>query len=99
MLNYREFTETVKEEILNYLPAKVSENAQVCINTVVRNDDGKLTLLCIFNGKSGISPNLYLEDFYKEYESGTTFEYLMKIMADIYLSIICKPSMISSFMH
>ena len=68
-MNFEEFKEYVKDHILEYLPESYSA-AKVTIQSVVKNNDWKLDGLTVRNEHSNISPNIYLNQFFRDYEDG-----------------------------
>lgn len=63
------FAAQVVAEIKNYLPEEY-KNASVEIKEVVKNNDKLLTGLLITKDGSNISPTIYLDGYFREYESG-----------------------------
>lgn len=75
------FTETIKttmkefaEVVRDAVEASLGEGYQVQIHDVVRNNDMHLTGLVIYNGISNMTPNIYLEHYYNQYQSGMTMD-------------------------
>lgn len=71
MCKFEEFVEVIKEEILNYLPEEY-ENAIVNIRKENKNNGTVLTGLMVFTKGQRVTPNVYLESYHREYESGKT---------------------------
>ena len=74
----KEFEEAVRDAV----EASLGEEYQVQIHDVVRNNDTHLTGLVIYNGISNMTPNIYLEYYFNQYQSGVT-------MDEISQDIIC----------
>ena len=68
MLTYEEFKEEIKNRILDFLP-NVTEGT-VDIKEITKGNDVKLDGLIIMRPDTNISPTIYLNDIYKEYEAG-----------------------------
>ncbi|WP_051206092.1 DUF5688 family protein [Butyrivibrio sp. FC2001] len=81
-MNYEEFKSEVKNHILEYLPESYS-NAEVSIHTVIKNNSIHLDGLTIKKPESNICPNIYLNQFFEQYENGKNFEEIMQAVASI----------------
>lgn len=66
MKNYEEFCNYVEENILNQMSDGIKRT--VSIRDVVKNNNTTLKGLTIIREDSNVSPTLYLEDFYMEYQ-------------------------------
>ena len=82
-MDFEQFKEEVKENIKDFLPERY-ENANVSINEVIKNNDTKLYGLTIRTEDQTIAPTLYLEDYFKEYESGKSMDFVLDHIAGIY---------------
>lgn len=69
MLNYEEFKDTIASQIKDYLPVEYSDS-EVTINSVLKNNSAKLDGLIIKKPESNICPNIYLNQYYADYEDG-----------------------------
>lgn len=90
MMNYNEFMDYVKEHVADYLPEKFA-NAVVIIQPTIKNNDVVLDGLTILNPDSNMSPNIYLNSFYEEYQRGRKLEDIVADVADSYIEHI-EPS-------
>ena len=86
-MNYNEFMDYVKEYVADYLPEKFV-NAEVMINQTVKNNDVELDGLTILNPDSNMSPNIYLNTYYEEYQQGREMEDIVADIADRYIEHI-----------
>lgn len=78
MMDFEEFTEDIYKEIC----VRFDGTLQVMKKEVVKNNNVKLTGLVVFNGETNIGPCVYLDGFYREYESeGMEFD---EIVEEIY---------------
>ena len=68
-MNYEEFKQEVADRIKEFLPEKYAD-ADVSIQTVVKNNDQKLDGLMVKLEDSNIAPNIYLNQFYEQHEDG-----------------------------
>ena len=82
MLNYEEFKEKIKAEILTYLP-KVYEGSEIKIIQAIKTNDHKLDGLMIRRRKCNVAPNIYLNAFYADYTDGRPIEDIMMSIAEI----------------
>ncbi len=82
-LTFDLFKQYVVENIKDFLPESF-ENFKVSVHEVIKNNDTKLSGLTIRPEETGIAPTLYLEDFFKEYESGKSLDYVLDHIAEIY---------------
>lgn len=66
MMSFEEFTENILEEVRE----KSSETLELLKKEVVKNNNVKLTGITVMKEGADIGPCLYLDEFYREYESG-----------------------------
>lgn len=84
MMTLQEFANKVKDAIKDYLPPEY-QDVEVEVTTVPKNNGVEYTGLMLIEAESGFGPTLYLEDYYKEFESGTDLEDIMGNFADNYV--------------
>lgn len=82
MMDYQEFKDEVKDNIKAFLPEEFAD-ADVKINEVIKNNDTKLDALTVTSPDSNISPTIYLNDFYQQYENGRDMDDIMTQIAEI----------------
>ena len=87
MMNYKEFVEKVVENIINYMPSNY-EDEEVELYTSNKNND--TIRKGIFFKTGNCNPILYLEQFYELYEEGTSFEKVMKKIANAYIRVVAE---------
>ena len=85
MMDYQEFKDEIKDNIKAFLPEEFADS-KVEINEVIKNNDTKLDAVTILSPDSNISPTIYLNDFYKQYENGRDMEDIMTQIAEIRVS-------------
>ncbi|MDD3139719.1 MAG: DUF5688 family protein [Lachnospiraceae bacterium] len=85
MMNYDEFKGSMQDQIKDFLPEKY-EDADVQIREVVKNNDTLLDGLTVVSSESNISPTIYLNDFFQDYENGRPVEDILQKIADIYVN-------------
>lgn len=84
MKNYQEFIDYVKENVADYLPEKF-EQAEITVHQMVKNNDVMLDGLNIHDPDSNLSPNIYLNPLYEQYENGRDLDEIVAEVADIYV--------------
>lgn len=72
------------EEIIENMQKRVPENYLVQVQNICKNNDLKLTGLTIGDQNLNIYPTIYLEEFYKKYEEGVSFETITDIIWNTY---------------
>lgn len=72
------------EEIIENMQKRVPENYLVQVQNICKNNDLKLTGLTIGDQYLNIYPTIYLEEFYKKYEEGVSFEAITDIIWNTY---------------
>lgn len=82
MMDYEMFKEIVREKIKDYMPPEY-ENAAVDI-LAVNKVNGKRDALAFRKPGERVAPNLYLDDFYKDYKQCDDLEMTLRIMAERY---------------
>lgn len=76
--------EYIKENVTDYLPERF-EKAEITIQQVVKNNDVVLDGLSIRNPDSNLSPNIYLNPLYEQYQKGRNLDELVSSIADTYI--------------
>ena len=84
MKSYSEFMEYIKENVTDYLPERFEES-EISIQQVVKNNDVVLDGLSIRNPDSNLSPNIYLNPLYEQYQKGRNLDELVSSIADTYI--------------
>lgn len=84
MKNYQEFMDYVKENVADYLPEKF-EQADITVHQMVKNNDVMLDGLNIHDPDSNLSPNIYLNPLYEQYENGRDLDEIVAEVADTYV--------------
>ena len=88
-MNYNEFKDYVKEHVLDYLPEQY-KNANMDIRQAVKNNDVVLDGLTIFNPNGNMSPTIYLNAAYEEYQQGMPILNISNQERSIGLTLICR---------
>lgn len=79
-MDFMEFTQTIKE----MAEVRCKENDKVSLNRVPKNNGVVLQGLTISKKGRNISPTIYLEEFYKEYQKGRSAEDIVEEILFIY---------------
>lgn len=82
MLNYSEFKDAIASQIKDYLPADYSD-ADVTITSVLKNNTTRLDGLTVRIPHSSICPNIYLNQYYADYENGRNIEDILSEIARV----------------
>jgi hypothetical protein len=65
-MSYEEFLKQIKNEIAKQVP----KSNQVTLNTVIKNNDCKLDAISIVDPNETVTPNIYINQYYEQYQSG-----------------------------
>ena len=84
-MNYEEFKNEVTSRIKEFLPEKYAD-ASVSIQSVVKNNDQKLDGLMVSTDDSSITPNIYLDQYFEQYENGREMDEILQNIADVRVS-------------
>lgn len=79
-MNITDFCEKMKYEVIQYL----GEEVTVSINQITKNNGIVLNSIIISKKEKNLSPNIYLDELFKEYEQGREFSDLISEVIRIY---------------
>lgn len=86
MLSFEEFQEHIKEHIKEYLPDEFSD-AKVTLTTISKLNGVELHGINVMRSLEGqkhaISPTIYLESFYDNYENGMELDLILEKIANL----------------
>ena len=82
MLNYEEFKDAVASRIKEFLPDSY-QDATISIVSVLKNNSLRLDGLTVRREGETVCPNIYLNQFYEQYEDGREFENILSEIARI----------------
>lgn len=85
MMDFEEFKQEVKDNILDYLPEEFVD-ANVRIETVTKNNDVKLEGLVVITEDENIAPNIYLDGYYEAYKDGIDMDDILTRIAEVRLT-------------
>lgn len=88
-MEFREFCNYVRENILGYFPDKFSKG-DVTVDGTMKNNGVFKQGLSIRTPDSNIAPKVYLEEFYREYDRGVSLEEICQRIAYEYQNHIIK---------
>lgn len=80
IMTYEEF----KFSIMDRLQAEIKDPKTISIQQVTRNNGCRLDGLIIMEGERNIAPTIYLDPFFEEYQSGTSFSVLYEKILSVY---------------
>ncbi len=72
------------ENIVDLLQKKMGKTYEIRVTTVTKNNDVRITGVVMMARGDTISPTIYLEGFYEEYQEGTSMEVLVDKIISIY---------------
>lgn len=81
MFNFEDFCDYAQMTIKDHLPSD-QQNSVVTINNVTKNNGLKLHGLVVHPDGQNVSPTIYLEGFFKQYEEGAELDEVMDKIAD-----------------
>lgn len=76
--------EDFKLEIFHQIKEELEEDTRIEINRVIKNNGLELDSLVIFKDNRSIVPNIYLNSFFEQYQSGVSLEEIVTEILDIY---------------
>ena len=79
-MDYREFTDAVEKQINR----KMTGDVHAGLYTAVKNNGKERTRVLIETPGINISPTIYLEEYYAEYQAGTSFEKIVDEIIEFY---------------
>ena len=72
-MEFKEFCEQIQDEILSHLPEEYRDST-VRIQEVVKSGDQHKTGLLISQENEVVTPNIYLEGYFEQYQDGMSPE-------------------------
>lgn len=79
-MNLLDFCEKVRKNLAEY----IGEEAEVSIKKVMKNNGILLHSVIVSHKGQNLSPNIYLDDLYRDYEAGETFACIMNRVYKVY---------------
>lgn len=73
MKTYEMFKEEIKERVFHIL-SQTGEVERIELDSVLKNNNQNLDVLRIFCNGSHITPNIYLNDYFRDYQDGETLD-------------------------
>ena len=97
-MTFEEFVKEVETQILEYLPKEIREKeCEVRVEKVRKNQDQIFHGLSVFplsSDGTGLSPSIYLEQFYEAYNAGEPLPCILRKIAEVYQNAISEVSKI-----
>ena len=84
-MNKKTFMERVKNEIEGYLPEEY-RGASINLEEVTKNNDTKMCGLSILREDDNMSPLIYLDRYYNQFEGGEDMEKILESIAHEYVT-------------
>lgn len=81
-LKFDEFNKAVVDGIKGFLPESFA-NADITLNMVNKNNGLVLTGLIVRNVDAVVTPTIYLNSFYEQYQNGAEFEDVLRRIAEL----------------
>lgn len=78
--NYSEF----KQHILSDLQERLGSDVRVTIQDIIKNNDTHLDGLTILSSRCNLSPTIYLNYYFKQYENGRTLSDIVEDILKVY---------------
>ena len=83
-MNFNEFTDS----IVGLLKQKIGDSCTITVKEVLKNNDVRMTGIVITKGSDGISPTIYLDGFYAQYQDIDSLEKVAEEIIGLYKSHI-----------
>lgn len=83
-MNFNEFTDS----IVGLLKQKIGDSCTITVKEVLKNNDVRMTGIVITKGSDGISPTIYLDGFYAQYQDVDPLEKVAEEIMGLYKSHI-----------
>lgn len=90
MLNFNEFQEYIKENLVTVLPNEL-QDAKIELSSTEKNNGLTLNSLIVSKADSNIAPNIYLNRYFQDYENGTDLEDVLANIGIVVCSNINAP--------
>ncbi len=92
-MTYHEF----KTNILNDLPSHLSEDTNLSLCEVTKNNDSVKDSLCITSPEINIGPAFYLNDYYQAYLQGTSYDDILDSLCSSFFNTRLEKNLDFSF--
>lgn len=79
-MNYQQFVIVVKEKVALAL----GDGMSLQIHTALKNNGVERVGLTIIDGRINVSPTIYLEEYYKQFENGFEIDDIVQNLLDVY---------------
>lgn len=82
MMDFEEFKYSVMENIRHFLPERYAD-AAITLQEVTKNNDQKLTGLLIRTENGEVTPIIYLDQYYEQYQAGQSMDDIFNTIAAV----------------
>lgn len=82
-MNYQQFIVEVKERVTFIL----GETRTIQIHTALKNNGKERIGLSIFDKQVNISPTIYLEEYYQQFQNGSTIDWIAENICELYKEV------------
>lgn len=79
-MNYQQFVLTLKEKVSSIL----NQSMDIQLHTALKNNGNERTGLTFSDKNIKLSPTIYLEEYYKQYQNGESIEDIVESILDVY---------------
>ena len=79
-MNFKAFTDSITQ----LLQEKMGEDCTITVTKVLKNNDISLTGVVIMEESDSISPTIYLEEPYRQYQDGASLEEIVEDITAVY---------------
>ena len=79
-MNFKAFTDSITQ----LLQEKMGEDCTITVTKVLKNNDISLTGVVIMEESDSISPTIYLEEPYRQYQGGASLEEIVEDITAVY---------------
>lgn len=84
-MNFDEFKQAIVDQIKDYLPDRY-QDMDVILQQITKNNDTVLDAVLISNVETNISPTIYVNGLYEDYQNGRSMDSILEQIADMRVS-------------
>lgn len=84
-MNFDEFKQAIVDQIKDYLPDRY-QDMDVILQQITKNNDTVLDAVLISNVETNISPTIYVNGMYEDYQNGRSMDSILEQIADMRVS-------------
>lgn len=87
-MNYKQFVSAIEKKVKQ----SVNEGMSVCVHTTVKNNGRERVGITVMEQGINISPTIYLEEFYEQFQKDESLEGIVKNILDLYQEVKVEQS-------